>query len=143
MSHQFNWAWHEIFIIRRLVGELPGLGAFQRRLADLTNRSNAVLFDFVEETSTAFESGNVELLLRNDLGTQRRDLRDHLVHLRNGFILDNQDALLNALTAADGIFGPAPHATGLLNADLGFYQNYRTVELSGALWSHACGVVPA
>ena len=95
------------FIIRRLVGELPGLAAFERRLAELTNRSNAVLFDFVEETSTAFENGDVELLLRNDLGTQRRDLGDHLVDLRNGFILDNQDALMDALTAADGIFGPA------------------------------------
>jgi anaerobic magnesium-protoporphyrin IX monomethyl ester cyclase len=107
LSHQLNWAWHEVFIIRRLVGELPGLQTFEQDLAELANRSNGVIFNFVEETSVAFEAGDHRPLLRNDLGKQRRDLGDALVDLRNGFILQNQSALMDALTAHDGIFGPA------------------------------------
>ena len=67
LSHQFNWAWHEVFIIRRLVGELPGLPRFEADLAALARRSNDVLFDFVEASSIAFEKGDNQLLLRHRL----------------------------------------------------------------------------
>jgi radical SAM superfamily enzyme YgiQ (UPF0313 family) len=107
LSHQLNWAWHEVFVIRRLVGELDGLRGFETDLADLTRRSNAVLFDFVEETSLAFETGDTRPLLRHGLRAPRAELGSELLDLRNGFIADHQDAMLEALTATDGIHGPA------------------------------------
>ena len=106
LSHQFNWAWHEVFIIRRLVGELPGLNRFEADLAALTRRSNDVLFGFVEDSSIAFEEGDSRLLLRHGLEEPRRDLSEALLTLRNNFIADNQDAMLDALMATDGIHGP-------------------------------------
>ncbi len=106
LSHQLNWAWHEVFVIRRLVGELPGLAGFESDLAGLTVRSNEVLFGFVEETSAAFETGDSRMLLRHNLREPRRVLGDELVELRNDFVADNQDAMLDALMATDGIHGP-------------------------------------
>ena len=106
LSHQFNWAWHEVFIIHRLVGELPGLRRFEADLAALARRSNDVLFDFVEASSIAFEAGASRMLLRHELEEPRRNLGDALLTMRNDFIADNQDALLEALMATDGIHGP-------------------------------------
>lgn len=107
LSHQFNWAWHEVFIVRRLVGELPGLQTYEQHLAELTRASNAVLFDFVEQTSLAFEHGDSRMLLRHGLSAPRTDIGGALLDLRNGFVASNQDALMHALTTPDGIYGPA------------------------------------
>ena len=107
LSHQLNWAWHEVFVIRRLVGELPGLHTFETDLADLTRRSNEVLFGFVEETSVAFEAGDSRPLLRHGLRAPRARLGDELLELRNEFVADHQDAMLDALMATDGVHGPA------------------------------------
>ena len=106
LSHQFNWAWHEVFIIRRLIGTLPGLHRFEADLASLTRQSNDVLFDFVDASSLAFEDGDTLLLLRHGLDEPRRNLGEALLTLRNDFIADNQDAMLEALMATDGIHGP-------------------------------------
>jgi hypothetical protein len=106
LSHQFNLAWHEVFVIRRLVGELPGLRRFEADLAALARQSNDVLFDFVEASCTAFERGDSRLLLRHGLEEPRRNLGEALLTLRNDFIADNQDTMLEALTATDGIHGP-------------------------------------
>jgi len=106
LSHQLNWAWHEVFIIRRLIGELPGLRRFEADLAALTRRSNDVLFNFVEASSLAFEKGDNRMLLRHGLEDPRRDLGEELLTLRNDFVADNQDAMLEALMATDGIHGP-------------------------------------
>jgi radical SAM superfamily enzyme YgiQ (UPF0313 family) len=106
LSHQLNWAWHEVFVIRRLVGELPGLHDFEVALADLSRRSNDVLLGFVEETSVAFEGGDSRPLLRHHLRKPRTRLGEELLELRNGFVADHQDAMLEALMATDGVRGP-------------------------------------
>ena len=81
--------------------------AFETDLADLTRRSNEVLFGFVEETSVAFEAGAMQPLLRHGLRAPRARLGDELLELRNEFVADHQDATLDALMATDGVHGPA------------------------------------
>jgi adhesin HecA-like repeat protein len=66
-----------------------------------------VLFDFVEQTSLAFEHGDSRMLLRHGLSAPRTDIGGALLDLRNGFVASNQDALMHALTTPDGIYGPA------------------------------------
>ena len=65
-----------------------------------------MLFGFVEASSLAFEEGDTRLLLRHGLEEPRRNLGEALLTLRNDFIADNQDAMLEALMATDGIHGP-------------------------------------
>jgi hypothetical protein len=87
------------------VGELPGLHRFEADLAALARQRNNVLFDFVEGSCIAFENGDSRMLLRHDLEEPRRSLGEALVTLRNDFIAENQDTMLEALMATDCIYG--------------------------------------
>ena len=66
-----------------------------------------MLLGFVQETSLAFEASDSEPLLRHGLRGPRERLGDELVGLRNGFVANHQDAMLESLMATDGVHGPA------------------------------------
>lgn len=104
VSHQLNWAWHELAIVDRLVGALEGADAYRAGLRALTRRSNEGLFSFVEETSLAFEDGDRSLLEAADTATSCQMIGGELLDLRNAFVATNAQALLAA--AASRITGP-------------------------------------
>ncbi len=96
VSHQLNWAWHELEIAARLVGKLDGERGYRAALAGLTRRSNEELFGFVEETSVAFERGDRSLLAPETTEGRCRAIQSDLLALRNAFVARNQDAVLSA-----------------------------------------------
>ena len=103
LSHQLNLAWHEAFIIRRLVGQLPGLCDYETDLARLTQQSNDILLGFVEETSVAFEGGDTQPLRRHPLGELRGRLQTELIELRDAFVAEHQDKMLQALIESNAV----------------------------------------
>jgi anaerobic magnesium-protoporphyrin IX monomethyl ester cyclase len=106
LSHQLNWAWHEVFIIDRLVGALSGLDGYKEQLAALCRHSNDVLLDFVDDTAVAFERGDERALRSGRLVKPRADLGDALLALRNRFVGEHQDELLDAVAASETVRGP-------------------------------------
>jgi radical SAM superfamily enzyme YgiQ (UPF0313 family) len=106
LSHQFNWAWHELSIIDRLIGVQPGEDVYRRELAELTRRSNDTLFDFVVESSLAFEAGDRRLLEGDALAGPRRELGVSLLELRNRFVARNQQTLVGAVAKSERMDGP-------------------------------------
>ena len=106
LSHQLNWAWHEVFIVERLVGHLPGIADYSRALAALTQRSNEALFSIVEETSLAYEQGQRHPMLSKDQTQPICDaIHTQLLDLRNEAIALHEDVLMEAL-AKRQITGP-------------------------------------
>ena len=109
ISHQLNWAWHEVFLMRRLVTgltELTGLDDYALELAGLCRDSNEVLLGFVESSARAFDAGDEHALRSEHLERERLRLGRSLLDLRNGFVGQHQDALLDAVSASDAIRGP-------------------------------------
>jgi anaerobic magnesium-protoporphyrin IX monomethyl ester cyclase len=97
LSPQLNWAWHEVHLIKRLVGSLPDLGVYERELAALCKGSNDLLFDFVEAETDAYAAGNDSLIDPDPLRSERVSFIDRLADLRNSYIASHQQALLEAV----------------------------------------------
>lgn len=105
VSHQLNWARHEIEVLERLVGDLDGIAAYRRELATITRRSNDRLFDFVEETSMAYERGDSSLLVGDDASDLCRETAGELLRTRDAFVARNQGAIL-AVVLGEPVTGP-------------------------------------
>jgi hypothetical protein len=105
VSHQLNWAWHEVGVLRRLFPAVDRLDDYKSILRALTTASNDLLFTTVEASAEAWERGDATGFDETALTQACRDLAARLLEQRNGFILRNQDVLLDAL-AADRIAGP-------------------------------------
>jgi hypothetical protein len=105
VSHQLNWAWNEITVIERVVGRLDGTDGYRRDLAALTAASNDELFDFVRETSLAFEAGDDTLLDSPRPAEVCAQVQSDLLEIRNAFVARHQDTLLEAI-AATKVTGP-------------------------------------
>lgn len=105
ISHQLNWAWDELFTARRLVPGLTGVPAYDTALRELTADSNEQLFRLVEDSSREFESDRHSRLEPGRARAACADLRSRLLLLRNGFVRDNVDALVDAVTVGD-VRGP-------------------------------------
>jgi anaerobic magnesium-protoporphyrin IX monomethyl ester cyclase len=105
LSHELNWAWEELEIVRRLVPEAQGAAAYRSALMSLTAESNEQLFRLVEESSTAFERGDLSPLEPVAARSQQEAIRGRMLELRNSFIAENVGLLL-AATDADAIRGP-------------------------------------
>jgi radical SAM superfamily enzyme YgiQ (UPF0313 family) len=105
VSHQLNWAWNEITVIERVVGHLEGIGRYRRELAALTAASNDELFDYVLETSLAFEAGDPSPLRSSRPGDVCAQVQEDLLRIRNAFVARHQDRLLEAI-AATRVTGP-------------------------------------
>jgi hypothetical protein len=105
VSHQDNWAWTEITVIERVIGQLEGMGRYRRELAALTAASNDELFDYVLETSLAFEAGDASPLRSSRPGEVCAQVQEDLLRLRNAFVARHQDRLLEAI-AATRVTGP-------------------------------------
>ncbi len=105
VSHQLNWAWNEVTVIERVVGPLDGMARYRRELAALTAASNDELFDFVLDTTVAFEAGDASPLRSERPREVCARVQEDLLRLRNAFVARHQDRLLEAI-AATRVTGP-------------------------------------
>jgi anaerobic magnesium-protoporphyrin IX monomethyl ester cyclase len=107
LSHQLDWAWHEVHITGKLSSPLDGMTEFQQELRELTARCNHALFDFVEETAWEFErTGNSRLLDPAPIQRKQELFIAELLRVRNDFVHRNQDTLLAAVEMRDRMKGP-------------------------------------
>jgi anaerobic magnesium-protoporphyrin IX monomethyl ester cyclase len=97
LSPQLKFAWDELAIMRRLTPSLQGLDEYHETLRSITQASNAVLFDVVEELVRACRAGRVSPISRAELARESRAYVDLLVRERDAFVLRNQPELLEAL----------------------------------------------
>ena len=107
VSHQLNWAWNELEIVGRLVGELDGDATYRAGLADLTRRSNEALFALVEESTEDYERSGDSALLDEWANRVTCDafVRE-LLEIRNDFVRTNQTELAEAILVRRELTGP-------------------------------------
>lgn len=98
---QFNWAWQEYWVLRRLFPPLAGLASYAEALRVITRRGNEYLLRFVTATATAFEQGPDERPPTDEVKATAQALADQLLAERDAFILQNQATLLGALQSAN------------------------------------------
>jgi radical SAM superfamily enzyme YgiQ (UPF0313 family) len=96
ISHQLNWAWHELAVLERLVRVLDGTDAYREALAALTRRSNDELFRFVQESSRAFEQGD-RSHFDEEAVPDCDGIKADLLAIRDPFIALNEDTVLEAV----------------------------------------------
>ncbi|HTT47224.1 MAG TPA: radical SAM protein [Pseudolabrys sp.] len=100
LSPQLNWACNEAAIMQHLFPDLPGLGRYKGRLRKIIRESNALLFRTVEEL-VARHSGGAGQPPDNAMLKQAGEaFLARLLDERNGFVLRNQDLMLQALQEA-------------------------------------------
>jgi radical SAM superfamily enzyme YgiQ (UPF0313 family) len=105
-SYQLNGALHEYHVAQRLVGDLDGAAEYAESLRALVARSNEGLFQFVEETSLAFEHGDHSLLDAQFVHRRCVRIVKEMLDLRNAFVQANKTRLVHALEARDGLHTP-------------------------------------
>jgi anaerobic magnesium-protoporphyrin IX monomethyl ester cyclase len=105
LSNELSYAWDELGTFARLTPGLIGEGDYRKRLANLTANANEKLFRFVEQTSEAFEAGDVAPLAPEPVAVYCERTRQALADLRNEFVAANLGALTER-TNADCSSGP-------------------------------------
>jgi radical SAM superfamily enzyme YgiQ (UPF0313 family) len=100
LSVQFNWAWQEWWMLRRLFPPLPGLDAYARTLRSLTGRGNEYLLRLVDDTAQAFADGSRDTLDLAEISAARQRFARELLTRRDAFILRHQARLRAALGSA-------------------------------------------
>lgn len=98
LVQHLNWAWHEYWICRRLFSVLTGLEDYQRSLRAKTRRCNEYLLDLVERATDATEAGRTDQSDSASIDAFRLAMQAELIATRDGFMAENQDAMLHALT---------------------------------------------
>ncbi len=97
VSHQLDWAWHEVQVVERLVPTVTGLDGYRERLRDLTAESNRLLLDHVLDVAAGFEAGNEQAGPVEESRLVQERLITDLLAIRNDFVLRNQDTMFGAL----------------------------------------------
>jgi anaerobic magnesium-protoporphyrin IX monomethyl ester cyclase len=97
LSPQLNFAWNEVAIIELLFPRVPGLPTYREELRAITRDSNEVLLRVIDDTSYVFSDGRSKLWSAQELRAQCETFVNRLTSHRNGFILRNQDLLLETL----------------------------------------------
>jgi radical SAM superfamily enzyme YgiQ (UPF0313 family) len=97
LSPQLKFAWSEVAVLERLFPAVPDLPTYRSALRRITQASNAVLFDVVEDLVHTFVAGGRPAPSAIMLKEQCRRFVDELLRERNAFILRCQPILLRAL----------------------------------------------
>lgn len=100
LTPQLNWAWNETAVLARLFPGLSDLGAYERRLRELTRESNELLFDLVEGVAGAHSGGAPYTAEPAALRRRCGAILERLLRERNAFVARHQTVLLEALKAA-------------------------------------------
>jgi hypothetical protein len=99
LSYSLNEAADELETINRLAPGCHGAEPYRAALRALTAECNAQLFQLVEESSIAFEQGDRSPLEPHRMREYCQRMKAHLTELRDGFIGDNVDSLMENIVA--------------------------------------------
>ena len=105
LSYQLNYAWDELETIRRLAPGVQGIEEYRANLQALTEESNDRLLRHVEDCLDGFEEDDLSQLDVRPARAYCRDRGERLLDLRNRFIAENVDLLMETVTA-DCTSGP-------------------------------------
>lgn len=94
---QLGTARHEIAIIERLFPALPGMDNYNRTLRRITQRSNDLLLNVVEDLSYVYSDGRENKWDPEELEKSRQQILEDLLSERDDFIYQHQEMLLDAL----------------------------------------------
>lgn len=97
LSPSINFAWNEVAILERLFPPLPDTEAYKRTLRDITQRSNTVLFEVVEDLCDAHAHGASHSWSAGALQERSEAFLDQLVAERNAFIGRHQRILMQVI----------------------------------------------
>lgn len=97
LSPQLKLTWSELAIMERLTPGLDGLGAYRETLKAITARSNAILFDVVEQLADDCQAGREPAIDRAALAVGAAEFGAELLGERDSFVARNQAELLRAL----------------------------------------------
>jgi radical SAM superfamily enzyme YgiQ (UPF0313 family) len=98
LSYELNYAWDELETVSRLAPGVQGVDEYRDALRTLTAESNGRLFRHVEESLDAFEQGDRSKLDPAPAQAYCEDGRKRLLDLRNRFIADNIDLLMETVS---------------------------------------------
>ncbi len=96
VSHQLNWAWHEVEVLRRLVPGLASTDEYSNALAALTRLSNGLLLDVVEESSASWERNASASLDAASLQQDADRIQSALLDERDNWVRQNVDSIVAA-----------------------------------------------
>lgn len=97
LSPQLKFAWNELAVMRGFTPSLPGLDGYEDGLRRITRESNETLMEVVEDLVAVCRDGAAQTIAPETLARGRERYVDRLLALRNGFVLEHQEALLAAL----------------------------------------------
>jgi radical SAM superfamily enzyme YgiQ (UPF0313 family) len=99
LANELSYAWDELATFARLTPGLSGEAAYRTALARLTAKANERLFRFVEETSLAFEAGDMSGLAPEPVAAYCGRTGEELAVLRNEFVAGNLGPLTEGINA--------------------------------------------
>ncbi len=113
VTQQLGCAWHEVATMQRLFPSLPGMSAYQEELRRITKGSNDLLLNVVEDLSYVFSDRRQSHWDPADVETSRKRVLQDFISLRDAFVYQNQEILLDALGFESGgyVEEPASAAT--------------------------------
>jgi radical SAM superfamily enzyme YgiQ (UPF0313 family) len=97
LSPQLNWVSNEIAIIERMCPSLTGLTELKQTVRRITQASNEILFDVVEQLLDISINGGTVTWTNTRLDRHRQQFLDQLLDSRNAFVSRHQNALLDSL----------------------------------------------
>ncbi len=112
LANELSYAADELGTFDRLTPGLFGATGYRKALAKLTAEANERLFRFVEETSLAFEGGDVAALAPEPVADYCERTRQALADLRNEFVAANLGPLterINADCSSGPVMRPQVH----------------------------------
>jgi anaerobic magnesium-protoporphyrin IX monomethyl ester cyclase len=105
LSYELNYAWDELETVSRFARGVEGVEEYRAALRWLTAESNERLFRHLEESLQAFEQGDRSKLDLEPARAYCEDGSKRLLDLRNRFIANNIDLLMETVSA-DCTSGP-------------------------------------
>jgi hypothetical protein len=100
LATQFNFAWHEYWVLRRLFPPVPGLREYGQNLRSMTHRSNRYILDLVAEVCRWFDEGMGRTRVPAEVQSQSTAFIQEMVNARDAFVSRHQQTLLATLDAA-------------------------------------------
>jgi len=97
VTTQLTWAWNEVAVMERLFPALPGMADYKKSLRTITQRSNSLLLQVVEDLSYVFSDGKENPWDPLAVEARRERFLDEFLEMRNAFVFENQTTLLGAL----------------------------------------------
>jgi anaerobic magnesium-protoporphyrin IX monomethyl ester cyclase len=101
LSPQLNWVSNEIAIMERMCPTLPDLSQYKQAVRNITQASNEILFQVVEELLDAASEARPTTWTTAKLETTRQKFLDQLLKDRDTFVARHQRILLDSLRIDD------------------------------------------